>query len=414
MSFANSYLSKNNINQRLFDSRANQNLNIIVTIPCSDDIHIFKTLKSLDNAIINNYCIEVIIIINDSIIESKEIVKVNDDIYNNLVSKAISDYYNNFKLLVYRIKDIPAKLAGVGYARKLAMDEASMRFNDIENQKGIILSLDADCVVDKNYFIEVFDYFAINIKSGACVIQFQHNFSEILNDQEHLKAAKLYEMYLRYFRLCLKYSNFIYPIHTIGSCFAVTAIDYVKIGGMSTKQAGEDFYFLHKLSTMTKIDSINKILVYPSARISERVIFGTGPNIKKIINDKNYFIYNYKSFEILKQFFSNFNDYYINETPVIPRHIENFITYNKFMDIVNEAKNNSNSLLTFVKRLYTKFDALFVIKFLNYSSKNIYPDIEAMKAFAWILNLYNINLINCDIDCYYENILKIDLSTTNQ
>ena len=46
---------------------------------------------------------------------------------------------------------------GVGLARKTGMDEAVRRFNQIERPDGVILNLDADCQVEKNYFVSVCD-----------------------------------------------------------------------------------------------------------------------------------------------------------------------------------------------------------------------------------------------------------------
>ena len=42
---------------------------------------------------------------------------------------------------------------GVGLARKTGMDEAVRRFDIINNPEGVILSLDADCTVEHNYFV---------------------------------------------------------------------------------------------------------------------------------------------------------------------------------------------------------------------------------------------------------------------
>jgi hypothetical protein len=41
--------------------------------------------------------------------------------------------------------------------------------------------------------------------------------------------------------------RFSYAYHTVGSAMAVKAYQYVKVGGMNRRQAGEDFYFIQKL-----------------------------------------------------------------------------------------------------------------------------------------------------------------------
>ena len=64
---------------------------------------------------------------------------------------------------------------------------------------------------------------------------------------------------------------------TIGSAFAVTANAYIKRGGMTRSQAGEDFYFLQTLAQIGTVGEITTTKVYPSARLSDRIPFGTGP-----------------------------------------------------------------------------------------------------------------------------------------
>jgi len=274
----------------------------------------------------------------------------------------------------YIIENVPKKTAGVGFARKIGMDEAIRKFNVLNNRKGIILSLDADCLVSTNYFQLISDKFNKNKKFGGLVFGYKHNFNNNLFSTEEIKACKLYEKYLKYYQDSLKNIGFPYYFHTIGSCFGFLAENYIKIGGMPCRQAGEDFYFLQKLAQTTTIGEITEEIVFPSPRISLRVPFGTGPTVKKIIEIGYLEVYNYKLFEILKVFFLCFDEIYKEEKfnfNKIPIEIIEFSSNKQLAEIIEECKKNSSNQNSFKKRMFSKFNAFWVIKFLNYFSQNI-------------------------------------------
>ncbi|MPN47535.1 hypothetical protein SDC9_195138 [bioreactor metagenome] len=64
---------------------------------------------------------------------------------------------------------------------------------------------------------------------------------------------------------------------------AVRGEAYVKAGGMRTRAGGEDFYFLQAVRKIGEMGDIFSTRVHPSARPSDRVPFGTGPRVRKII-----------------------------------------------------------------------------------------------------------------------------------
>ena len=53
-------------------------------------------------------------------------------------------------------------IAKAGTARKAGMDEAVRRYNLLGKPQGIIVSLDADTLVDENYLVEIENYFRKN------------------------------------------------------------------------------------------------------------------------------------------------------------------------------------------------------------------------------------------------------------
>ena len=413
MNFTANYFERYNSYSAFITENPNPDTNLIVVIPCYRDEFIFKTLDSLFANNITEVNVEIIVVVNFSVDDNENTKQLNRNIYNQL-----KDYKKTFidsKIRIYPIiiEDVPKKHAGVGNARKAGMDEAARRFEKINNPFGIIVSLDADTLVHKDYLKETEKSFENNKNQGACLIQFEHDFDASVYEKEVITAAKYYELYLRYFRLALKLTGFPYPYHTIGSCFAVTAETYVKAGGMSRRQGGEDFYFIHKIAPLTKIGVVNKKLVYPSPRVSDRVPFGTGPSVKKIINEKKYMVYNFDAFIRLKEFFGTFDELYAKTNDAIdeiPKIIKDYYGKEKIIEIINECKVNTNSLSNFKKRMFSNFNAFFIIKFLNsLSNHNLLMPEDVLLCSQKLLKYYNFSPENNDIKGIYQNIINLDV-----
>ena len=390
MKFSEHYFSRYPNLPAFFSTAPEKNVRIIVVIPCCNDDFIFQTLSSLENAEMPECAIEVIVVVNSAEGAPELIVANNRTVFEQLEQQ--KDGYQHFKLLPILLENVSRKTAGVGNARKTGMDEAVRRFSLINEPKGIIASLDADCLVDKNYFRAIERAFEENPKKEGFVFQFQHDFDSHLYSEEEISACRLYEMYLRYYKSALAIAGFPYCFHTIGSCFAVTASAYTKIGGMSRRQGGEDFYFLHKLVQMTEIEELAEMLVFPSPRISERVPFGTGPTVKSIIQNREYAVYNFELFLVLKRFFDcfkAFSEFETVEMNVIPEEIINFAGNKNLLKTIGECKQNAKQGNSLIKRLFSKFDAFFVVKFLNSFDKNSsYPPVKVQDAINALLNYH--------------------------
>lgn len=412
MTFSDNYFLRYKNNPKIFNDIPNEKLKAVVVIPCYNDNFVFNTLESLNNAMASDSEVEVIIIVNSGENTPVEIIEKNRVVFNELKESVKSNKYK-FRLLPAIFENIPHKSAGVGNARKLGMDEAVRRFSEINNPKGIIISLDADSLVDSEYFTEIFRTFENNSNCGGMIFQYQHDFNTKIYSFEIIEACKLYEIYLRYFRLAVRLTGFPNYFHTIGSCFAVYADSYVKTGGMSRRQGGEDFYFLHKLAQMTRIGQINKPIVFPSPRISERVPFGTGPTVKNIITNKKYEVYNFELFDILQKFYGSFQEIsaengYLQEN--IPNEILNFIGLDELRKIIVECNENSQSRQSFIKRLHSKFDAFFIIKFLNSFKENSnYPPMDVIEAAICLLSHYKVDVVvGNNANDIYKIIFELD------
>ena len=414
MNFASHYFTRYKALPPFFYDAPSKNTGIVVIIPCYDDDFIFNTLCSLENADTIESVIEVIVNVNSGQETPVEVVERNRAIFNKLEQRAKDGLYKNFRLLPVLVEGTVKKKTGVGFARKVAMDEAVRRFAAIEKPDGMIVSLDADTLVAKDYFVEIER--ASEASASKCfTFQFRHNFDADAYRADVINACKIYEIYLRYYRLALKTFDFPFAIHTIGSCFAIRAEAYIKLGGMTSRQGGEDFYFLQKAVKMHPVCEVMKQIVHPSPRISNRVPFGTGPSIRNIVENGEYRVYNFELFSLLKTFYSLFPTMEHEDAKnEIPTEIMNHIGSEMFDETLAECRKYSSSSKAFIKRMYDKFDAFFIVKFLNtFDINSTYPPIDVFDAGEIILNYYNSGSPEDIVtpESMYEAVASMDIKT---
>ena len=390
--FANKYIQKHcNFNPYIHEKPL-ADVGIITVIPCIDEPDILRTLESLLSCLAPKSLVEVIIVINESEVADGRIRKKNEKTFEQ-IKKWVSDSSKPF-IKFYPIYPIPLpkKWAGAGLARKIGMDEAIRRFNAFNNPKGIILSLDADTLVDKNYFTEVENYFLNHTDAIGANIRFDHIKAGI--DAKLKEGIELYEAYMAYYKEAHAFIGFPFAMYTIGSAFAVTADAYVKQGGMVKRVAGEDFYFLNKLTTLGKLGKINSTCVYPSSRVSSRVPFGTGPNMRRWMTDETdlRLTYNLQAFLDLKKLFDRKDRLYsISENDFLllldelPEVLVEFLKKDQFFKQLNSLNKNCSSIQSFKWRFFHIFNAFKILKYLNYSHLKHYAkvslreQIEALK-----------------------------------
>ena len=121
-------------------------LGIIVVIPCHNELHLIDSLLSLkDCDIPTSISIEVITIINAGEHGSAEIKKHNQETFKKSEEWAEENSSNKVRFLNYLNNDLPKKHAGVGLARKIGMDEAVDRFEQVNNANGVIVCFVKGC-----------------------------------------------------------------------------------------------------------------------------------------------------------------------------------------------------------------------------------------------------------------------------
>ena len=384
-----------------------KDLKIIVVIPSYNEKNIQPTIDSLflkqDDFSFN---VEVIVLINNSESEIEEIKEQNLLTLKTL--QILSETYSksNMHLIPVLIGDLDTKHAGVGWARKLGMDIATQRFRTI-NFNGTIVGLDADTVVESNYFNSIYSFFSNN-NFNAASIYFEHPITGDSFSDVHLEQIKYYELHLRYYKNSLKYSNLPYSFHTIGSAFALTASAYARQGGMNRRKAGEDFYFINKLIKGEIFGEINDTKVMPSPRVSNRVPFGTGRAILEGLNTKKdlSLTYDFQSFEVIHSWINRIEtkDFkYENFPEILKAYLgeEIWIKHHTMM------LNNTNSHKSYLMLFYNIFDAFWMLKFIHYLRDNYYPNTRLLDNTNALLIKMNYPIIS-SIASQLEFLRKLD------
>lgn len=281
--------------------------------------------------------------------------------------------------------EMPMKTGGVGLARKIGMDEALKIFDYDSPSKNILICLDADCTVEPNYLTAIIDEFNSRNLSAAHV-NFQHNTSR---DLPTTHAIICYEIFLRYYVLGLKYAESPFAFHTIGSTMICDHESYIKIEGMNKQKAAEDFYFLEKLAKNYKVEKINSTVVYPSARSSWRVPFGTGQRVQRFLSHEQneYLLYDPKTFDILKSWIEHFHSseiknskQYLSEAKHIHPELIKFLVQQNFASDWEKILSNSTKSEQLGKQKQKWFDGFKTLKLIHHLRDTAFPQSDMFVA----------------------------------
>ncbi len=375
MGFASTYLETRAIFPELIKEAPDKQTGIIVVVPACNEPGITSLLNSLVSCTEPDCKVEVIVVVNSPASADSETLENNRRIISEVPGWR-SEKSNCF----FRLYDFTADTTtiagwGVGLARKTGMDEAVRRFNKIDKSDGVIISLDADCRVEKNYFTAIYNQLLKQKGRSACSIYFEHPLSGREFPEQNYRSVTLYELHLRYYLQGIRYSGFPYVFHTVGSAFAVKALPYIRAGGMNRRQAGEDFYFIQKLVPAGGYFTLNSTTVFPSPRASVRVPFGTGATISKMIIDseERLLSYNFLAFRELKMLFGIIDNlYHCNNHEgaffyqELPAGVKLFISEREWKDRIREIRANTSGIQSFRKRFFNWFNMFRIVKYLNH------------------------------------------------
>ena len=285
--------------------------------------------------------------------------------------------------------ELPAKGGGVGLARKIGFDLSLSRLR-YGPSATLLISLDADTLVRPDYLPALMRHFQGTKVPGA-VIPFCHRAGSSPDQDE---AIRRYELFLRVYVLGLSRAGSPYAFHTVGSAMACIADSYARMGGMNLRAAGEDFYFLQHLAKTGGISQVKGTVVYPSARASHRVPFGTGRSISRLLGSEEGAVLFYQKdcFQILGEWLaliaqnvqSGWKE--IRErSETISTHLAEYLDSIGFITVWDKLRRNFRDPSTLMSGFQVWFDGLKTMKLIHHLSAGIFPRSEPESAVPGVL-----------------------------
>ena len=365
------YLKKKSIQNLWYTHTApkKRGYNFIITIPCYNEYdYIFKTLDSISKQeplLLDSLL--VIIVINNSEDEIEEIKKNNHATYQ----KIIGEKYN-FEFVAVdsysKKRALKNKVAGVGIARKIGCDIGLKYSHD----DSLFCFIDADTKINSHYLQTISSsYRRYNWK--AATVMFEH----MSDESKTIKIIREYEKFLNKTSELLEKNGSPYNYIPIGSSMICNVKSYVSVGGMNTRKAAEDFYFLQELQKAFGVFKIKEVLVYPSSRYTPRAYLGTSSRLLKCLNKEltmDSLYYTDYSFKILNKWLllalkSEKKSYkeILKECDFLDKKLIVFLEQHNFKNAWR-AINQAPTSIHFKEQFHRWFDGFKTFKLLKYYS----------------------------------------------
>jgi hypothetical protein len=170
---------------------------------------------------------------------------------------------------------------------------------------------------------------------------------------------------------------------------------------MNKKKAAEDFYFLEKLIKNVPVEIINSTIVYPSARKSWRVPFGTGQRITRYFagTHNEYLLFDPQSFIILKKWLELFiteSSLQVNVMLKLSKEIDenlfHFLENQHFEHDWRKILINSKTQEQIRRQKMRWFDSFRTLKLIHFLRDNGYPMMDMFDALDRFLINFEIEL----------------------
>jgi hypothetical protein len=273
-------------------------------------------------------------------------------------------------------KELPEKGGGVGLSRKIGFDLALPRLS-YGSLEPILVALDADTLVQPDYLAALVSHFGTS-RAGGAVISFRHQEDGTAGQRD---AIRRYELFLRYYVLGLSLAGSPYAFHTVGSAMACTSGAYVRAGGMNSRIAAEDFYFLQQLHRTSSVAQVAGTIVYPSARVSHRVPFGTGRSVGRLLAEEEgaVMFYHPECFQVLGEWLAlvvrnmdaSGEELLLASTKISP-HLRDYLHGTGFVDIWEKLLRTNHHPLRRLAAFHCWFDGLKTMKLIHHLSAGPY------------------------------------------
>lgn len=352
---------------------------IYITLPAmNENNYLFKTMDHLERQTYKDFTFTVCVNQPDEYYDydnekHKEIIENNQLTLKKLIEcKENKKYSYPLEIIDKSTKGFgwQGKKHGVGWARKVVMDRAlELSIARGGFDKDIMVTLDADTEFNNNYLETIKENFEEHKKDKIVGISIPV-YHKLTGSEREDRAILRYELYLRYYALNMWRINSYYNFTAVGSAMAVPVKIYKKVSGMTPKLSGEDFYFLQKLRKHGRILQWNKEKVYPAARFSSRVFFGTGPAmIKGDSGDwSSHPIYAHTLFDKVKETTDLFPKLYREDQE---SEMISFLKTQLGENLWQPLRANSKNEKQFVKFCHEKVDGLRILQFLKSKNEQI-------------------------------------------
>lgn len=251
---------------------------------------------------------------------------------------------------------------GVGWARKKLFEHIL----SVADDNDLVVSMDADTQFGPLYLDSLTQNFARHPNWKALSAPYFHR---LTGDDVADRAILRYEIYMRSFALNMLLIESPYSFTAIGSAIVVRASALRKIGGITPAKSGEDFYLLQKLTKMGAVGSWNEFPVYPAARYSDRVIFGTGPAMLKGAAGEwdSYPIYPFPLFQKIHETYKRIDELYEHD---LESEFLSFLQQQfKQTDLWSSIRRNVKDAVQFRRAFHEKADGLRILQFLKKEQK---------------------------------------------
>ncbi|MGA2331413.1 MAG: glycosyltransferase family 2 protein [Syntrophales bacterium] len=371
----------------------NRNYRRAVVIPAlAERAHLPLTVESLSNSMPPDILDDtlVLVVVNNRPPESGDAVnqiELREQIDNNAQTlKWLEDKSVKGALRLAWIDasspghELPPR-GGVGLARKIGCDSVLAFLLEMKKPNAlddfIFFSLDADTIVSPDY-LETAGH---ELQKSGCtggIISFKHQQAD---SPESQAAIDEYEAFLNYYVAGLRWAGSPYAFHTVGSCLCFTASGYVRANGFAARrQAGEDFYFCMELAKTGTICEIQKTMVFPSARISRRVAFGTGKRMAEAaLNGREPLLaYDFRVFVSLRELLTAVSTHTDEGVPRILAELTNrktveFLENRGFTDIWGRFQRQYKTKDALLAAFHRWFDGFVTLKYIHYLTEKEWP-----------------------------------------
>ena len=292
-------------------------------------------------------------------------------------NQQLLEYLHHYDFLTLHVLDRtssgkgwPKGKTGVGHARRVLFDSIL----SVSEPDDLLVSMDADTMVESNYLQSVADNFSKHPEMSALAVPYYHRLDP--KDETATRAMLRYEIYMRNYAINLLKINSPYGFTALGSAIVMRAKALRKIGNITPLQSGEDFYLVQKFCKMGGLRLFNSECVFPACRYSDRVPFGTGPAMKQGAQGiwDSYPIYHHSFFEPINEAYRHLEDLYkglFNDN--------DFLAFlqkdNTQEEIWATIRHNVSDFPHFVKAFHQKADGLRILQYARQKhAKHSYPE----------------------------------------